>query len=189
MTTSIIILIAVFVVLTLARIPIGICRLAGGLSYLLHKGMDTGVAAEQVMNAMLQSDVLLAIPQIILAIAIVGALGTSLVNLLIAVGISQLPRYARVVRASALTVRGQEFVEAARAVGARDVRIIVENILPNCMAPIIVQSRLFCPPPPSRSWGWGFSRPPWSGARCSAPGASSCARPPTCRSSRGWRSP
>jgi peptide/nickel transport system permease protein len=87
-------------------------------------------------------DVLLAIPQIILAIAIVGALGTSLVNLMIAVGISQLPRYARVVRASALTVRGQEFVEAARAVGARDVRIIVENILPNCMAPIIVQSTL-----------------------------------------------
>ena len=70
------------------------------------------------------------------------ALGTSLVNLMIAVGISQLPRYARVVRASALTVRGQEFVEAARAVGARDVRIIVENILPNCMAPIIVQSTL-----------------------------------------------
>jgi len=66
MTTSIIILIAVFVVLTLARIPIGICMLAGGLSYLLHKGMDTGVAAEQVMNAMLQSDVLLAIPMFIL---------------------------------------------------------------------------------------------------------------------------
>ncbi|NLK19493.1 MAG: ABC transporter permease [Synergistaceae bacterium] len=87
-------------------------------------------------------DVLLAIPQIILAIAIVGALGTSLLNLMIAVGISQLPRYARVVRASALTVRGQEFVEAARAVGASDARIIIENILPNCMAPIIVQSTL-----------------------------------------------
>ena len=87
-------------------------------------------------------DVLLAIPQIILAIAIVGALGTSLLNLMIAVGISQLPRYARVVRASALTVRGQEYVEAARAVGASDARIILENILPNCMAPIIVQSTL-----------------------------------------------
>ena len=87
-------------------------------------------------------DVLLAIPSIILAIAIVGAMGANLVNLMIAVGISHMPRYARIVRASALSVRKQEFVDAARVSGAGDMRIIFENILPNCMAPIIVQSTL-----------------------------------------------
>ena len=61
---------------------------------------------------------------------------------MVAVGISQVPRYARLVRASAMSLRGQEFVEAARAIGATDLRIILENILPNCMAPIIVQSTL-----------------------------------------------
>ena len=71
-------------------------------------------------------DVLLAIPRIILAIAIVGVFGTSLTNVMVAVGISILPRYARVVRASVLSYREEEFV----------------NILPNSMAPIIVQSTL-----------------------------------------------
>lgn len=119
-------------------VAVGIGAVFGGVL-----GAVGGYYGGRLDNFIMRSmDVLLAIPQIILAIAIVGALGTSLVNLMIAVGISQLPRYARVVRASALTVRGQEFVEAARAVGARDVRIIVENILPNCMAPIIVQSTL-----------------------------------------------
>ena len=66
MSSSMIALIAVFVALTMARIPIGIGMLAGGITYLLHKKMDPGVAAEQVMNAMLQSDVLLAIPMFIL---------------------------------------------------------------------------------------------------------------------------
>lgn len=87
-------------------------------------------------------DVLLAIPRIILAIAIVGVFGTSLTNVMVAVGISILPRYARVVRASVLSYREEEFVEAAKAIGASDLRIIFENILPNSMAPIIVQSTL-----------------------------------------------
>jgi len=87
-------------------------------------------------------DVLLAIPRIILAIAIVGIFGTSLTNVMVAVGISILPRYARVDRASVLSYREDEFVEAARAIGASDLRIIFENIIPNSMAPIIVQSTL-----------------------------------------------
>jgi len=66
MSSSILVLIAVFVALTVARIPIGIGMLAGGIAYLLHKGVDAGIAAEQVMNAMLQSDVMLAIPMFIL---------------------------------------------------------------------------------------------------------------------------
>ena len=119
-------------------VAVGIGAIFGGILGAIC-GYYGGRLDNFIMRCM---DVLLAIPQIILAIAIVGALGTSLLNLMIAVGISQLPRYARVVRASALTVRGQEFVEAAKAVGASDARIIVENILPNCMAPIIVQSTL-----------------------------------------------
>lgn len=119
-------------------VAVGIGAIFGGILGAIG-GYYGGRLDNFIMRCM---DVLLAIPQIILAIAIVGALGTSLLNLMIAVGISQLPRYARVVRASALTVRGQEFVEAARAVGASDTRIILENILPNCMAPIIVQSTL-----------------------------------------------
>lgn len=119
-------------------VAVGIGAIFGGILGAIG-GFYGGRLDNFIMRCM---DVLLAIPQIILAIAIVGALGTNLLNLMIAVGISQLPRYARVVRASTLTVRGQEYVEAARAVGASDLRIILENILPNCMAPIIVQSTL-----------------------------------------------
>ena len=61
---------------------------------------------------------------------------------MIAVGISAVPNYARIVRGSVLSIRGMEFVEAARAVGSSDLRIILRHIIPNSMAPIIVQSTL-----------------------------------------------
>jgi peptide/nickel transport system permease protein len=119
-------------------IAVGIGAIFGGFI-----GAVVGYYGGRIDNILMRlMDVLLAVPQIILSIAIVGALGANLTNLMIAVGISQIPRYARIVRASALSVRGQEFVEAARAIGASDLRIILENILPNCMAPIIVQSTL-----------------------------------------------
>ncbi|MDL2327777.1 ABC transporter permease [Ruminococcaceae bacterium OttesenSCG-928-A11] len=92
-----------------------------------------------IMRAM---DILMAMPSILLAIAIVAALGPGLVNVLIAIGISYVPTFARVVRAAVMTVRGQEFVEAAGAVGASDARIIFKQIIPNTMAPIIVQATL-----------------------------------------------
>ncbi|MDO5718515.1 MAG: ABC transporter permease [Tissierellia bacterium] len=87
-------------------------------------------------------DIFLAIPSILLAIAIVSALGASLLNLMIAIGISSIPTYARIVRASVLTVKDEEFIEAARAIGASDSRIIRKHILPNALAPIIVQGTL-----------------------------------------------
>jgi ABC-type dipeptide/oligopeptide/nickel transport systems, permease components len=87
-------------------------------------------------------DILLSIPQILLAISIVAALGPGIVNLMIAVGISSIPQYARIVRASVLSVKDQEFVEAAKAAGSGNIRIIFKHILPNCLAPIIVQSTL-----------------------------------------------
>lgn len=87
-------------------------------------------------------DVLLAIPSILLAIAIVAALGASITNLLIAVFIAYVPTFARIVRASVMTIKDEEFIEAARAVGASDSRIIIKYIMPNSLAPIIVQSTL-----------------------------------------------
>jgi peptide/nickel transport system permease protein len=87
-------------------------------------------------------DILLAIPGILLAIAIVSVLGPGLVNVMIAVGISQIPTYARIVRASVLTIRDLEYVEAAKSIGESDLSIIFRTILPNCMAPIIVQATL-----------------------------------------------
>jgi peptide/nickel transport system permease protein len=88
------------------------------------------------------TDILLAIPNILFALAIVAALGPSFQNLLLAIGVTSIPVYVRLVQASVLTVKGQEFVEAARALGARDFRIIVFHIVPNCMAPVIVQATL-----------------------------------------------
>ena len=87
-------------------------------------------------------DILLAIPSMLLAIAIVASLGTSLINVLIAIAVSLIPRFARTVRASVLTVKDQEFIEAARAIGCSDFRIIFKYIIPNSMSPLIVQFTL-----------------------------------------------
>ena len=92
-----------------------------------------------IMRAM---DILLAIPSMLLATAIVAALGTSLFNVLLAIAISYIPSFARTVRAAVLTVKDQEFIEAARAIGCRDGEIIFKYIIPNAMAPIIVQATM-----------------------------------------------
>ena len=87
-------------------------------------------------------DIVLSIPSILLAISIAAMLGQGLFNLMISIGVSEIPRYARVVRAQILSVKDQEFVEAARAVGAGDLHIILFHILPNCLAPMIVQATI-----------------------------------------------
>lgn len=87
-------------------------------------------------------DVIQAIPSLLLAIAIAAALGSGLFNMMLAISIGAIPRYARTVRASILTVKEQEFIEAAHAIGASDARIILKHIFPNCLAPIIVQVTL-----------------------------------------------
>jgi len=88
------------------------------------------------------TDILMSIPKVVLAIAIASTLGPGLVNAMIAVAISSIPNFARVARASTLTVRDQEYIEAARAIGAGNFRIIFRHILPNILAPIIVQATL-----------------------------------------------
>ena len=81
-------------------------------------------------------------PQMLLAMCIVTALGSSLFNLMLAVGLSSTPKFARVVRAAVMSTREQEFVEAARAIGANNWRIIVHHILPNSISSLIVQATL-----------------------------------------------
>lgn len=87
-------------------------------------------------------DILLAIPSTLMAIVLVAAFGTNLFNIIIAVGLPTLPQYVRITRASVMTIKQQEYVEAARAVGATNFQIIRMHILPNCLAPVLVQATL-----------------------------------------------
>lgn len=87
-------------------------------------------------------DVLLAFPGLLLAIAIVGALGPSLQNAMIAVGIATIPGFVRIVRSAVLRVGANEYVEAARAVGVGDARILIRYVLPNVSSEIIVTATL-----------------------------------------------
>jgi len=87
-------------------------------------------------------DILLAFPGIFLAIAIIAVLGPGLANLMLAAGIYSIPQFARIVRGSVLSLKEKEFVEAARAVGEKDFSILFRYLLPNSMAPIIVQTTL-----------------------------------------------
>lgn len=87
-------------------------------------------------------DVLMAFPLILLAIAIVAVLGGGLVNLMLAVGISSIPPFARLMRSEVLAHRGREYVDAARALGAGPARIMARHLLPNVTAPLVVLSTL-----------------------------------------------
>ena len=85
---------------------------------------------------------LLAIPPMLMSISIVAALGRSMANLMLALALAYMPVFARVIRSSILSVKDQEFVEAARACGTSDARIILRHIIPNAVGPIIVQATL-----------------------------------------------
>ena len=87
-------------------------------------------------------DILLAFPSILLAIAIVSILGPSLQNALIAIAIINVPNFGRLIRSRVLTVKEEEYIHAARAIGMKNSRILWRHILPNSMTPIIVQGTL-----------------------------------------------
>ncbi len=87
-------------------------------------------------------DMMLAMPSILLAMVIVTILGQSLTNAIIAVSIVYIPQYARILRASVLKVRELDYVTAAKVIGASDIRILLTTVLPNCLAPLIVQATL-----------------------------------------------
>ncbi len=119
-------------------IAVGIAIAIGGTLGAIA-GYYGGVLDNIIMRIM---DVFLAIPSILLAITIVSSLGNTMLNLMLAVGISSIPSYARIVRASVISVKDEEFIEAARAIGAKDSRIIAKHIIPNSLAPVIVQATL-----------------------------------------------
>ena len=102
-------------------------------------GYTGGWTDNAIMRVM---DVLLAFPSLLLAIAIVTVLGPGLINALLAIGIVSLPAYARVVRASVLSVREMDYVSATRALGGSMYQILFRRILPNAMTPLIVQGTL-----------------------------------------------
>jgi peptide/nickel transport system permease protein len=124
--------------LQVGLVAVSISLIAGGAI-----GAVAGYYGGRMDNVLMRiMDVQLAIPTILLAIVISAALGPGLFNLMVAVGITSIPRFARLMRASVLSLKGMEFIEAARAMGAGNFRIIMMYILPNCMAPLIVQSTL-----------------------------------------------
>ncbi len=122
---------------------IGVISIGIGITFGVPLGLVSGYYGRWVdMIVQRVIDVMLAFPGILLAIVLVSALGVGLENVMLAVGIVSIPTYARIVRGSALALKEAEFVQAARAAGAKDSVIIFRHILPNCMAPVIVQSSL-----------------------------------------------
>lgn len=89
------------------------------------------------------TEALLACPFLILAIAFAAVLGPSLTNAMIAIGLSAVPIFIRLIRGQVMNVKAEDFVEGARAVGARDFRLMFRHVLPNTLSPIVVQSTLF----------------------------------------------
>jgi peptide/nickel transport system permease protein len=134
-----------------ARIALGIGTLAVGIAVALGvplglmAGYFGGVLDTAIMRTM---DVLLAFPYLLLALIVVTLLGFGLTNVMIAVGLVYVPQYSRIVRSVALSVRERLFVEAAHAMGGSNLRIMLRHVLPNCLAPIIVQTTL--------SLGWAI---------------------------------
>jgi peptide/nickel transport system permease protein len=128
-----------------ARISIRIGFVAVGLAITAGTliGMTAGYAGKRteavLMGAM---DVMLAFPSIILAIGITTILGPSITNLMLAVGIVYVPQYARLARSSVLAVKEHEYVEAARAIGVGSPAILARHVLPNILAPLLVQATL-----------------------------------------------
>jgi peptide/nickel transport system permease protein len=118
---------------------------ADGLALLLGgaMGLVAGFAGGAVDAAVMRlTDVLLAFPYLLLALVIVAALGPSMVNSLIAIGIVYAPQYARIMRGQVLAVQGLDFVQAAQAIGASPARIVLRHVLPNCMGPVTVLATL-----------------------------------------------
>lgn len=132
-------------IMTGARVSLEVGLIAVGLSATvgtllgLVAGYSGRITDEIIMRAM---DILFAFPAILLAIAIMAALGRGIGNAMIAIGVVYVPIFARIARGAVLAIREEEFVEAARAIGSSDGRIIFRHILPNTLSPLIVEITL-----------------------------------------------
>ena len=124
-------------------LSIGVVTVAVSLTVGLILGEAAGYFGGKTdMIIMRIMDIFLAIPGTLLAICIVASLGNSIPNLVIAQAVSSIPTFSRVVRGAVITARDADYVEAARAIGAKDATIIFHEVLPNSLAPIIVQTTL-----------------------------------------------
>jgi peptide/nickel transport system permease protein len=122
---------------------VGLISVAIGLSTGTILGLPAGYFGGRADSIIMRFvDAMLAFPGMLLALVVIAALGTGLTNVMIAVGVSSIPLYARLVRGSSLSVREQDFVMAARTIGSSSFRIMTRHILPNLVGPVIVLSTL-----------------------------------------------
>lgn len=124
--------------LMVGMISVGI-GVFGGILLGLYAGYYSGLLDSVVMWTM---DMLMSFPSILLALVVISVLGPNLTNTMIAIGITYVPIFTRIVRSSALKIKGEEFVEAAFALGSSDGKILFKHVLPNSLAPVIVQATL-----------------------------------------------
>ncbi len=110
-----------------------------GLACVAFRG-TLGAVVDMVVTRLM--DLIMAVPSLVLAILVVAVLGPSLVNTIVAVTIVYLPRYVRLVRASALAELGKDYVTGARVAGVGRLRLLLRTVLPNCLSPLIVQAAL-----------------------------------------------
>jgi peptide/nickel transport system permease protein len=126
-----------------ARVSMMVSFSAVSLAALLGAtiGLTAGYFGGRMDQVLMRGvDVLMAFPTLLLALAVVATLGGSLRNLVVAITLAYIPIFSRVVRGSTLSIKQHEFVEASRALGAGDVRLMTRAILPNVLAPVIVQA-------------------------------------------------
>jgi len=124
-------------------LTIGLISVAIGLSVGTSMGLPSGYYGGWIDSVIMRLiDTMLALPGILLALVVIAALGPSLANVMIAVGISSIPLYARLVRGSCLSIRELDYVQAAKVIGSSDARIMLRHILPNLVGPVIVLSTL-----------------------------------------------
>ncbi len=119
-------------------VSVGISMICG-----VTLGAIAGFVGGKVDNVIMRCcDVLMAVPNMLMSMAIVSALGQGTFKMLIALSVSGIPRYARTTRAQMLTLRNQEYVEAARCCGTSTLRILIKHMLPNGIGPVIVSATL-----------------------------------------------
>lgn len=123
-------------------LAVGITSVVMGLVVGVLLGLLAGYFRRLDRPIMMVNDVLIAFPGILLAISIVAALGTSLINVIVAVAIFSVPTFARITRGAVLGVREADYVSSARAVGSSHTRILARTILPNILSPLIVYASL-----------------------------------------------